>query len=363
MIIFIGFVIIIIIVMGYIGYKIFNASPEAEQEVKIEINNAKTPSSDISSNEDNKESSWQDYAKGGKYYTPKSDCKYSEWNNWSQECLSKCNEGNQKQTRTRSILVDAEGDGEPCDAELLEQDEECPCPIDCEVEWSECSQKCGNGTQTGKIIKEPKYGGKECPALSRTCKVKECPINCSVLEWNNECSKLCGSGVRTPKKCNTSDCQGKYGGTTCIGKTISCNLHPCWGGPTHNFIINNPSSGRSLAYWNGTQFINTFTLEPTSSSVKGIQDTVLGNGLCNYRLEGTLKIGGANTWWKDWDCGLMHDPQTGYIVSTDRDGNLKAYLCASDVKTSTYKTWVEGYFAKPSSTPPGNNCKWKIIAY
>lgn len=99
--------------------------------------------------------------------------------------------------------------------------------------WSSCSKDCGPGTQTGTrtIITAPQNGGKACPVLSTTrpCQDKPCATDCEVSAfsgWSN-CSKKCGPGTQTSTRTVTTAAQN--GGKACpaLSRSQSCNNKPC----------------------------------------------------------------------------------------------------------------------------------------
>ena len=163
------------------------------------------------------------------------DCKVNDWSKWS-DCNVKCGGGNQN--RTRKIIKEPNYGGETCPP--LSDTQECntqPCPINCEVgdwsQWSDCSVKCGGGTQnrSRNITVDVKYGGETCPPLSDTqeCNTQPCPINCEVGEWSDwsKCSEECDGGNQSRSRNITID--KKYGGEPCppLSETRDCNTQPC----------------------------------------------------------------------------------------------------------------------------------------
>merc|ERR1719353_2824381 len=103
-----------------------------------------------------------------------------------------------------------------------------PCPVDCEwaswTGWSKCSafwgeggtcdEQCGEGRhiRQRQALTPAQYGGKllEGPsAESKTCKIKECPIDCEVSAWAkaSDCDVTCGGGYFTMTRTITTDAQ------------------------------------------------------------------------------------------------------------------------------------------------------------
>jgi len=219
------------------------------------------------------------------------NCEVSDFGEWS-ECSVSCGDGTQ--TRTRTITQDPLLNGNAC-PELVEtracNNQECPqpsggcadsywtgectaCPgywyqgcrdgydkfaergcgtlgceiqcrnenaecvdVDCEVsdfgEWSECSETCGDGTQTRTrtITQDPMHNGAACPELveTQTCKIQECPVHCEMSDWSDfsECSETCGEGVRARTRTVTTEAM--HGGDECPSalETAVCKDAEC----------------------------------------------------------------------------------------------------------------------------------------
>ena len=99
------------------------------------------------------------------------DCKMTEWS----ECSKECDGGVEPfSRRTRTVFT------EPCEIrKTLTVEEKCndfECPQDCIVsDWDNCSQLCGEGTQTRHIVSESRGTGSSCPAqLTQHCNLKSC---------------------------------------------------------------------------------------------------------------------------------------------------------------------------------------------
>lgn len=120
------------------------------------------------------------------------DCR-SEWSDWGA-CSKSCGPGTQ--TRTRRIIEQPKGNGEPCPLHNTESRgcmlRPCKSPqpqsVDCKAEWSEwsaCSKSCGPETQTRtrKIVEKPKGNGKSCPTPiteTQSCNHEPC---CKSGQW------------------------------------------------------------------------------------------------------------------------------------------------------------------------------------
>lgn len=163
------------------------------------------------------------------------DCKVGEWGPLS-ECSKPCGGG--IKTQTRQILEEAKFGGIGCPA--VSRSEECntqPCDVDCQVgewsPWAECDKVCGGGKQkrVRTITAFPVANGKECPPLEedRDCNTQTCPINCEVSPWSpwSDCTRPCGGGLR--KRARLIVRQPQYGGFECpaLEETGDCNTQEC----------------------------------------------------------------------------------------------------------------------------------------
>ena len=125
-------------------------------------------------------------------------------------------------------------------AEPAPKPEPIPVPVHCDGTWSDwsyCSAPCGDGTQTRSwnTTTPPLNGGKACPSPSTqtiSCRVKDCPpeaVNCEGT-WSawSDCSEQCGEGTQT-RSWNTTT-QPKHGGQACPSpeeESKSCKIKDC----------------------------------------------------------------------------------------------------------------------------------------
>mmetsp|Transcript_25160 Transcript_25160/g.72526 ORF Transcript_25160/g.72526 Transcript_25160/m.72526 type:complete len:487 (+) Transcript_25160:3-1463(+) len=153
------------------------------------------------------------------------DCKWSNWGRWS-ECTKTC--GNGKMTRLRSVSVQKDFGGKPCDG--LPQDtkacDSSPCPGVCEWsewgEWTKCTQTCGGGTRSRTRPKKSQAhdGGADCEGkgtMQEECSAKACPTDCKWMQWGDwyACPVSCGSGWRSRVRVKQ---EAHDGGKDCTGE-------------------------------------------------------------------------------------------------------------------------------------------------
>ncbi|CAK8681955.1 unnamed protein product [Clavelina lepadiformis] len=169
------------------------------------------------------------------------DCNVSDWSSWSN-CSHSC--GNGTRERSRYIIQESLHGGTPCPTnEELAENTTCKlkeCPVDCNISdwtsWSNCSLRCGNGTQERQkyIFREAQYGGSLCPAddelnESIICNKAECPVDCNVSSWS-ACDRYCGNGAQERHRNVTRYTQ--YGGTPCphnddLMEIKNCQIKDC----------------------------------------------------------------------------------------------------------------------------------------
>ncbi|KAL5251920.1 hypothetical protein ACHWQZ_G014901 [Mnemiopsis leidyi] len=166
---------------------------------------------------------------------------WSGYGGWT-ECTEKCGTGTQTRTRTCTNPAPLYG-GADCTG-TAEETQNCNthhCPIDGgwsdNDEWTECTEKCGTGTQTRTRTctnPAPLYGGADCTGTAeqtQECNTHHCPIDGG---WSNyggwtECTETCGTGTQTRTRTCTNPAP-LYGGADCTGtaeETQECNTKPC----------------------------------------------------------------------------------------------------------------------------------------
>merc|ERR1719478_62711 len=150
-------------------------------------------------------------------------CKLSDWTAWSA-CSTTCGQGTR--SRSRSVRVEAKHGGQACE-DALEASEQCKdreCPVHCELSdwtgWSACSATCGDGTKTRSrsVTVDAQHGGSPCEGsleASENCRDKECPIHCKLSDWTawSACSTTCGQGTRSRSR--SVRVEAKHGGQAC----------------------------------------------------------------------------------------------------------------------------------------------------
>ncbi|XP_019378020.1 PREDICTED: thrombospondin type-1 domain-containing protein 7B [Gavialis gangeticus] len=187
------------------------------------------------------------------------NCQLSKWSSWSQ-CSHTCGVGGQM-TRTRSIIMQAQGEGRPCPTQLT-QYRNCPvkpCYSWILGEWSPCkveSGKCGDGFQvrnltcvvhdaspsgTSKQVEGALCG--ELPskdnALQLSCSVP-CPGDCHLTEWSewSSCELTCIDGrsfetIGRQSRSRAFIIQSLQNQESCPEQVIE--TRPCSGGKCYNY--------------------------------------------------------------------------------------------------------------------------------
>ncbi|KAL5261923.1 hypothetical protein ACHWQZ_G007584 [Mnemiopsis leidyi] len=161
------------------------------------------------------------------------------------ECSADCGGGTQTRTRTCTNPAPAFG-GADCEGESTETNDcnTNPCAkVDGGWsnygDWSSCSADCGGGTQTRTRTctnPAPANGGADCEGEStetNECNTNSCPVDGG---WSNygawsECSAKCGGGTQTRTRTCTNPAPVN-GGADCGGNgqaTQDCNIWTCPG--------------------------------------------------------------------------------------------------------------------------------------
>jgi hypothetical protein len=170
-------------------------------------------------------------------------CKFGEWTPWST-CDAACGPGSQ--TRTRGESIAAQHGGLPCEGENAEvQDcEDAPCPVHCELsDWKnegDCSASCGTGEQKQirTVTVEGNEQGNACDTnreQSIPCETQACPVDCELEDaWveDGSCSKSCGGGKQIMRKgikigAANGGVECEWGGHSSRKKEEDCNTHAC----------------------------------------------------------------------------------------------------------------------------------------
>jgi len=162
-----------------------------------------------------------------------------KWGAWTS-CTLTCGSGTQ--SRIRSIIVEAEYNGQQCPSSMLES-QNCnpePCPVNCVVEewatWSTCDKSCGTGNheRSRKVTTHATYGGNPCPALyeEKSCVLMRCPVDCQTSEWSewDVCSHECGTGHQ--ERFQQITVAAAHGGVSCpkaidLVQKKSCLIKEC----------------------------------------------------------------------------------------------------------------------------------------
>lgn len=161
------------------------------------------------------------------------DCVVSEWTEYTK-CSSEYDGG--IKSRSRTIITPPVNGGKECP--VLSENVICNTklkPLDCVVsEWtnySPCSAECGDGyqTRTRTIIKNEENGGKICPNVKEEnkCKIKSCPIDCGLSEWQpwSTCANSCDIQTRNRTILVKSEFNGKSCGS--LTDTQKCDVNLC----------------------------------------------------------------------------------------------------------------------------------------
>lgn len=111
---------------------------------------------------------------------------------WQLDPTTPCDGTRAERRLTRHVNIAQSGTGKACDA--IEKTEACP-PVNCETsEWTKWSGCLASVTKvrTREIIRQPLYGGRECPFTTDV--VQCCEDDCLVTRWSDW---TCVNGVKT----------------------------------------------------------------------------------------------------------------------------------------------------------------------
>ncbi|XP_057298019.1 SCO-spondin-like isoform X2 [Hydractinia symbiolongicarpus] len=166
---------------------------------------------------------------------------FTSWSTYGS-CSKACGIGHQERTRSCTSPSPAHG-GDDCVGETSET-RQCKikeCPVNGGLSpWTEfgaCDKTCGDGVETRTRTcthPAPAHGGKNCVGRtleSRSCKVKECPVNGGFTEWSSygTCSESCGHGTQERTRSCTNPAPA-HGGLNCsedVSQTRACKIKEC----------------------------------------------------------------------------------------------------------------------------------------
>nr|XP_038038274.1 LOW QUALITY PROTEIN: thrombospondin type-1 domain-containing protein 7B [Anas platyrhynchos] len=188
------------------------------------------------------------------------DCRLSAWSAWSQ-CSQTCGAGGQM-VRGRAVLLQAEGEGRPCPAQLT-QHRSCPvkpCYSWHLGPWSPCrlqGGQCGDGLQMRNltcVVHDASASATAKPVENALCAelpLKEtvlqlpcsvpCPGDCHLTEWSewSSCELTCieGRSFETTGRQARSRAfvgQSPESPESCSGQVVE--TRPCSGGKCYNYL-------------------------------------------------------------------------------------------------------------------------------
>lgn len=165
------------------------------------------------------------------------NCAFGPWVAWSTPtCTGICE-------RSRAITTASSCGGLQCDGVIVEtkpcSSSSCEMPVDCQLSnwsfWTPCGQDpTEQTTKIRTILQVPRYGGKPCPekaALKVTagCWEQE-PKDCKWAEWSvwSNCTKKCGSGTQKRHRGYAQNVE--FQGLPCEGdkeEVLGCNMMDC----------------------------------------------------------------------------------------------------------------------------------------
>jgi hypothetical protein len=174
----------------------------------------------------------------GAYFTINAVTNHN-WEHWYADDLKMTCRTSEKGTKmkSRSIVKDPKHGGKDCPAlRIAANCNAFGCPVDCTVsEWGSfgsCSKSCGTGSKrkSRSILVDVAHGGKSCPSLSAsgTCNAFHCVVDCVISGWTkfSLCSEECGGGVQT----KTRSIITPPVDAACphpLMHNQNCNEHPC----------------------------------------------------------------------------------------------------------------------------------------
>ncbi|XP_074071171.1 thrombospondin type-1 domain-containing protein 7B [Macrotis lagotis] len=188
------------------------------------------------------------------------NCQLSEWTTWT-ECSQTCGHGG-RMSRTRFIIMPAQGEGRPCPMELTQQ-KNCPvkpCYSWVMGDWSACKLEggdCGDGVQvrnlscvvhsasaspTAKRVENTLCGEllPQDSVLQLPCSVP-CPGDCHLTDWSewSTCELTCIDGrsfetMGRQSRSRTFVIQSFENQDNCPEQMLE--TRPCTGGKCYNYI-------------------------------------------------------------------------------------------------------------------------------
>ena len=186
-------------------------------------------------------------------------------------------------------------------------------------DWSECSAACGGGTQTRSRScsnPAPANGGAECSGdaeESRECNTDACPVDGGWSDFGDwsECSAKCGGGTQTRSRTCTNPAPAN-GGAECSGdaeESQECNLEDC---PSYSFKV--ACDDYTTVYVDGDevyadtnwQTIGSVTV-PYNARTIAVKCQDLGGG---YGIVGELKNEDGNdvtVTGSSWSCSRVEE--------------------------------------------------------
>ena len=282
------------------------------------------------------------------------DCQLSDWSDWSSCSLPNCDASHPDggvQTRDRTILAPAYGDGKPCsefelvDTQVCNSKAQCN-PIDCQMgAWQtlsnlNCSAPCGTGTILvyRTITTFPSGGGAACPlsqweyATYTTCNTQSCNA-CEYESWDTyfaregpeswgTCSGINGTQQAGPRQVIQQPTGGQVCDPSQAFQERSCcvdgNCSYCGMG-----CDNQVCSGHGTCVTNTTNGVTTGYCDCDAGfygSSCGVQCPVGPNGLVCSGAGSCSSLTGACLCQDGFEgsfCSKMTSPGVCYLAVTD----------------------------------------------